>query len=184
MRLFVAHRISAVPAARIASIVSLLRPRLPKAAWVSSEAYHLTFAFLGEQEPEIVPRVSAALETTAASLDPVDARLAGGGFFPNARRPRVGWIGVEPPEPVIGIAGAARRALVASGASFDEKPFKPHLTLVRIREDWRDRDAALLLEHIAGSEAIPFRLDRISLFESRLLSAGAVHTELVGFNLS
>lgn len=178
MRLFVAYRIGAEPAARVAAVVSSIRPRLPRASWVGRDAYHLTFAFLGEHDPGVVPRVSAALTAVPAGLAPIDARLTGGGFFPNERRPRVGWIGIEPQEPVIAVAGVVRAAIAGCGIRFDEKPFKAHLTLVRIRDEWKAPDTTLFVEAIDAAGSIRFRLDRVSLFESRLLPSGAVHTEL------
>lgn len=178
MRLFVAYRIGAEPAARVASVVSAIRTRLPRASWAGRDSYHLTCAFLGEHDPEVVPQVSAALTAAAAGLAPVEAGLTGGGFFPNERRPRVGWIAVEPHEPVIAVADAVRASIAGCGIRFDEKPFKAHLTLVRIRDEWTARDAALFTEAIDAAGAIPLRLDRVSLFESRLLPSGAVHSEL------
>ncbi|MCM2314133.1 MAG: RNA 2',3'-cyclic phosphodiesterase [Thermoanaerobaculia bacterium] len=178
MRLFVAYRIGAESAARVAAVVSSIRTRLPRASWVGRDAYHLTFAFLGEHDPEVVPRVSAALKAATAGLAPVEARLTGGGFFPDERRPRVGWIAVEPHAPVIAVAASVRSSIAACGIRFDEKPFKAHLTLVRIRDEWKARDAALFAEAIDAAGRIPFELDRVSLFESRLLPSGAVHTEL------
>jgi 2'-5' RNA ligase len=178
MRLFVAYRIGEESAARVATVVSSIRTRLPKASWVGRDAYHLTFAFLGEHDPEVVPRLSAALKAATAGLAPVEAGLMGSGFFPNERRPRVGWVAVEPHEPVIAVAGAVRASIAGCGIRFDEKPFKAHLTLVRIRDEWKARDAALFAEAIDAAGAIRFRLDRVSLFESRLLPSGAVHSEL------
>ena len=178
MRLFVAYRIGAESAARVAAVVSSIRSQLPRASWVGRDAYHLTFAFLGEHDPEVVPRVSAALKAATAEAATIEARLTGGGFFPNEKRPRVGWIAVEPHAPVIAVAAVVRAAIGSYGIRFDEKPFKAHLTLVRIRDDWNARDATLFAEAIDAAGEIPFSLDRVSLFESRLLPSGAVHTEL------
>lgn len=164
--------------------MSSIRSRLPRAAWVGRDAYHLTFAFLGEQDPEVVPRVAAALKAATGALTHLDARLAGGGFFPGERRPRVAWIAVEPHERVIAIADAVRGAIAEAGVRFDPKPFKAHLTLARIRDEWKARDAAQFVEAIGAGGAIPFRLDRVSLFESQLLPSGAVHTELASSELA
>lgn len=178
VRLFVAYRIGAEPASRVASVVSSVRARLPKSAWVGRDAYHLTFAFLGEHDVAVVPLVASAMKSATSALAAVDARLTGGGFFPTVGRPRVGWVAVEPREPVVAIADALRAELAECGVSFDGKAFKAHLTLVRIREAWTERDVALFREAAGVAGAIPFRLDRVSLFESQLRPAGAVHTEL------
>lgn len=183
MRLFVAHRIGAEPSARLAPAMASLRGKLPKASWVGGQAYHLTFAFLGEHDSVVVAPLCAALKLAVEGRAPIEAELRGGGFFPSERRPRVGWIAVEPHEPVIAIADVVRSAITSCGVRFDEKPFKAHLTVVRIRDGWMARDAALFLESIDAASAVAFRLDRVSLFESQLLRSGAVHTELAGFDL-
>ncbi|MGK2856667.1 MAG: RNA 2',3'-cyclic phosphodiesterase [Thermoanaerobaculia bacterium] len=183
MRLFVAYRIGTEPAARVASVVSSVCARLPRSAWVGRDAYHLTFAFLGEHDVAVVPLVASAMKSATSALSAVDARLAGGGFFPTERRPRVGWVEVEPSEPVVAIADAVRAELAERGVGFDGKAFKAHLTLVRIREAWTESDVGLFREAVSAAGAIPFRLDRVSLFESQLRPAGAVHTELAHCDL-
>lgn len=183
MRLFVAHRVAGEAAGRVAGIAASLRTRLPRGVWVGRDAYHLTFAFLGEQSAGDVPRLREELARALAPLAAVDAELERGGFFPNAQRPRVGWLAIEPHERVEAIARSVREAIGSCGLRFDEKPFRAHLTLVRIREPWRRSDTDAFTGAVSAAGAIPFRLDRVSLFESRLLSSGAVHAELAGFAL-
>lgn len=183
MRLFVAHKLEEAPSARVAEIVSSVRPRLPRAAWVGAHSYHLTFAFLGEQRPDVVPKLIEALSRAVSPVGVVEARLARGGFFPNEQRARVGWIAIEPHGAVEAIAAPLREAVASCGVTFDAKPFKAHLTLARIRDSWRSSDAEEFRRAVDAAGEIPFRLDRVSLFESRLLPAGAVHDELAVFPL-
>lgn len=183
MRLFVAYRLADVPASRVAKIIAAIRGEVPRATWVAPHSLHLTFAFLGEQRCEVVPELIDALTRAVKPMEPVDAKLTGGGFFPNAGRARVGWIGVEPHAAVEAIATPIREALVSSGTAFDEKAFRAHLTLVRLREAWRPPDTDRFLRAVSAAGEIPFRLDRVSLFESRLLPSGAVHDELACLTL-
>src|SRR5512135_19469 len=99
MRLFVAYRLADAPAARVATIATSVKAKLPKGAWVGAHSYHLTFAFLGEQSREVVPKLADALREAMAPVPAVDATLASGGFFPNERHARVAWIAVEPHGP-------------------------------------------------------------------------------------
>lgn len=178
MRLFVAHKLGEAPSARVARIVSSVRSRLPKAAWVGAHSYHLTFAFLGEQPADAVPKLIDALSRAVSSVGVVEAHLALGGFFPNEQRARVGWIAIEPHGAVEAIALPIREAVASCGVSFDAKPFRAHLTLARIRDSWGSADTQEFRRAIDAAGEIPFRLDRVSLFESRLLPSGAVHDEL------
>jgi 2'-5' RNA ligase len=183
VRLFVAHRLEQAPSTRVAEIVASVRSRLPRAAWVGARSYHLTFAFLGEQRPDVVPVLIDALSRAVSSVGVVEARLARGGFFPNEQRARVGWIAIEPHGAVEAIAVPLREAVASCGLSFDAKPFKAHLTLARIRDSWKRSDTEELRRAVDAAGEIPFLLDRVSLFESRLLPAGAVHEELAAFPL-
>jgi len=183
MRLFVAYRLSDAPAARVAALAASLRGKLPKGSWVGEHSYHLTFAFLGEQKREVVPELVDALGLATAPMSAVDAKLASGGFFPNERHARIGWIAVEPPGPIEAIAAPVREAIASCGVSFDTKEFKAHLTLVRLRGAWDRPDTEAFLGAVAAVGEIPFRLDRVSLFESRLLQSGAVHDEIAGLPL-
>jgi 2'-5' RNA ligase len=66
---------------------------------------------------------------------------------------------------------------------YDDKPFQPHLTLVRIRESWRDADVALFQATLERAGPLALRLGRVALFESRLLRSEAEHIELASFPL-
>jgi 2'-5' RNA ligase len=181
--LFIGYRLADAPAARVAAIAASVRGKLPKGSWVAANSYHLTFAFLGEQRREVVPALVEALGMAVASRAAVDARLASGGFFPNERHPRAGWIGVEPRGAIEAIAPPLREALASCGVSFDTKEFKAHLTLVRLRDSWSRPAVEAFLGAVAAAGEIPFRLDRVSLFESRLLPSGAVHDEIAALPL-
>ncbi len=183
MRLFVAHRIGPTQSEKIAATVAVLRKHLPRASWVASHDFHLTFAFLGEQDQGVVERLSASLQRHLAGLHRIGSALEHGGFFPERGRPRVGWIAIHPPEALTDMASRVRVALHESHIAFDEKAFKPHLTIVRLREPWGLRDADMFRNAIDGLGAIPLEVDRVSLFDSRLLPSGAVHTELAAVPL-
>ena len=143
---------------------------------------HLTLAFLGETDPSRVDPLKNHLLSLRA-LPPIDVTLAGAGFFPSSRRPRVLWLGIEPPQPLVALAEASRSAIAAAGAAFDPKPFRPHLTLARLREPWGERETGAVLSELEGWRSSPDRLDRVVLFESRLSPGGAVHTPLAEVTL-
>ncbi len=166
MRLFIATH---VPVG-----VRVDRSKFPRASWVRPESQHLTFAFLGEQEESVVDRIRIE------PGPPFEARLQGCGFFPDRRRPRVGWVGVEPAERFLDLAHRVREGL--HGIDFDAKPFKPHLTLVRMRDPW-PLDAIALFEQELRDYSAAFIVDRVTLYASQLNPNGAVHTPLKTWGL-
>jgi 2'-5' RNA ligase len=99
------------------------------------------------------------------------------GAFPNLNRPRVVWVGLaEGEEAVSAVARAVNDALGRAGFGEPEKPFRPHLTLARVREGARG------LEALQGAALPPppqaSLLDRICVMKSELHPAGARYTAL------
>lgn len=173
MRLFIATTFPAEILRDLNDRIAPLKGKLPPASWVKPETQHLTFAFLGEQDESILDRIN---------IDPgpaFEATLHGCGFFPNRGRPRVGWVGVEPADAFIALAHRVREAV----KGFDDKPFKPHLTLMRVRDSW-PATAVDSFEHaLRDYRSVAFPIDRVVLYKSQLSPKGAVHTSLREFTL-
>lgn len=175
MRLFIAI----TPPAEVKSAVGAAASGLAKkggGSWVKSESYHLTVAFLGEQTETGRDAAVAALASVDVSPLTHQYALGSAGFFPNERRPRVGWLSVVEPEPLMELASWLRAALSACGVNFDPKPFKPHLTLVRIKEPWSVEKKETFVTELAALNGLPLKFDRLTLYASQLSSKGAIHT--------
>src|ERR1700687_3291155 len=127
MRLFIASAFPEVILRALDERLATIKPTLPKASWVRWETQHLTFAFLGEQDESLIEPLGTGVRAALGPIARFDAVLRGCGFFPNARRPRVGWIGVEPEERFSEIARAVRGAVQACGIELDRSDFKAHL---------------------------------------------------------
>jgi 2'-5' RNA ligase len=160
-----------------------VKSRLPLASWVRPEAQHLTFAFLGEQDESVVARIAAPIERQLNQTAKFEAALHGSGFFPNRRRARVGWCGVEPEDRFASLAAAVREGVRAGGVAFEENEFRPHLTLMRIRDHWPPLAIETIEKAMRDYRSAPFTVDRATLFLSRLGPKGATHTPLREFAL-
>ncbi|MGH9458481.1 MAG: RNA 2',3'-cyclic phosphodiesterase [Thermoanaerobaculia bacterium] len=177
LRLFVGWPVPDDIRREVGRVVATLRHDLPAASWAQPEKLHLTFAFLGATPAAAVgplARELDALEGVASAEVAADRA----GFFPGERRPKVAWIGLSPEERLVPIAEAARAAVARAGVAFDEKPFRPHLTLARIKAPWRRGDVERFRAAFAAWTPPPMTVDRIVLYESRLSSAGATHVPL------
>lgn len=128
--------------------------------WCRPEDLHLTLAFLGELPPDALPRLEDAARTVAAGHRAFTLRTAELGGFPDARRARVIWLGLAPCPALEDLAADLRQALAARGVPFDPKPFRPHLTLARLRR-------TCSVEAFPSPESRSFPAERIVLFESR-----------------
>jgi 2'-5' RNA ligase len=183
MRLFIATHFPGEVLRDLNGRVAALRPRLPSASWVREETQHLTFAFLGEQPEELLERIAAPLTEAIGAIPAFEARLHASGFFPNPRRARVGWIGLSPEAEFINIATAVRQVVTRNGVTLDGGEFKPHLTLMRIRDQWPPASIDLFNRSFRDYCSEPFPVDSVTLFCSELNPKGAIHTPLRKFTL-
>jgi len=183
MRLFIAVHFPADVLADLNARVASLRPRLPSASWVKEGSQHVTLAFLGEQPESLAETLAPALQVGLRDIPRFEARLHGCGFFPNQRRARVGWIGIEPEAPFVRMAAAVRASVTTHGIALDAAEFRPHLTLMRIRDAWPPASIELFSKSLRDYASTPFPVDAVTLFASQLDPKGAIHTPLRTFGL-
>lgn len=176
MRLFIAIELSD----DIKTALGRLRSDIPGARWVPADQIHLTLAFLGEVDEATTERLSGELLQIHAPE--FKLRFTGTGCFPGRSRPRVLWIGLEP-EPRLNIlAASVRTAVLSCGIPQEERPFSPHITLARLKLP-ASKEAGAFLDQPA-KQTIPSLFVRdFTLFQSRLTTQGAVHTQIKHFPL-
>ncbi len=146
-------------------------------AWVRPENLHLTILFLGETPEAAVPPLRQALEAPLASR-PFELRLGGLGAFPPRGPARVIWLGVvEGHDRLAAVHREVEDRLAALGVEREDRPFRAHLTLGRVRGQLGPRAGSVLSETAAAG--IPASVAReVTLFESRLSPSGAIYTAL------
>jgi RNA 2',3'-cyclic 3'-phosphodiesterase len=141
--------------------------------WAKPDTYHVTLRFLGEIPEQQVAPLAARVAETVADLAPFELRLGALTAFPSARRPRVLAVTIEPEAPLAALARRVEAAVIHAGFPGEERGFRPHLTLGRVR----DR-AHPDLGEAEPLVALPFRVAEVVLFASDLGAEGAVHTPL------
>ena len=94
---------------------------------------HFTLSFLGEVPAGAVSELALGMAEAARGVPAFRARLRGVGAFPSARRPRVVWVGLDDPRPMVALATRMREALAARGHPGDDKDLRAHLTLARVK---------------------------------------------------
>ena len=178
MRLFLAINLPPEVQRAIATEVAApLQAIAPGLTWVRDAGLHLTVKFLGEQPPEMVPRLSAALRTVGERNKAIEVEVGGVGAFPNFRRPRVVWIGVSPDPKLELLHHDVESVCEELGLPLDGKPFRPHLTLARVKPRAADaitlRKLARAAEELTHVEEV--LITSVDLMQSELSSAGARH---------
>ena len=177
MRLFIAIELPD----DLKRLLGRLRSDIPGARWVPTEQIHLTMAFLGEVEESTQERLKG--ELARIYVPAFQLRFTGIGCFPNPRRPRVVWIGLEPEALLTELAARVREAVLTCGIPQEERPFSPHITLARLKVP-SFREIGVLIEQHQKQKLPPFQVREFKLFESRLTPQGAIHTPLNVFSLS
>lgn len=150
MRLFLAINLPAEVRHAIATeVAGPLQAVAPRLSWVREPALHLTVKFLGEQPQAMVPKLVDALRTVGERNKVIEVEIGGVGAFPNFRRPRVVWIGVTPDPKLELLHHDVEAVCEELGLPLDGKPFRPHLTLARVKPSAADSIALRKLLHAA-----------------------------------
>ena len=154
--------------------------------WVSTENMHLTLKFLGDVSPANVELLSQMLRAEAEMFRCFDLRLGGLGSFPNLKRPRVIFIGIQAPTPLEalqrGIESASRRL----GYESEERGFSPHLTIGRVKQNVTATEQQTIrraLEETRIDSLGTARVDSVHLYKSDLTPTGSVYTRLYSATL-
>jgi 2'-5' RNA ligase len=152
-------------------------PRDP-VKWVPAHQFHFTLKFFGEIAAEEAQRAAEALLGVGAATAPFELEVAGLGAFPEPARPSVLWAGVgRGRERLVDLAGRVEEAMVRAGFPREKRPFRPHLTLGRVREGAAVPQAVVAALRGGGSFGA-WRVERLVLMRSELLPAGPRYTVL------
>lgn len=187
LRLFVALDLPAGAKAALAATVGQLQSVIPAGVrWVNPAGIHLTLKFLGDTEAGLVTPLLAALREMAAAGDPMPfpLHLDRLGVFPSHREPRVIYAGVG--GDLDSLAQAQRRVeqdIARLGFPQEKRPFRPHLTLGRVREGVapaarRQIGDTIARQAAALSPEYAWEAGEIHLIRSVLTPSGSVYTTL------
>jgi len=194
MRLFVAVDIDEDMRGRIARFLDSVRDFAPDARWVQPESLHVTLKFIGEKPEDAAETIKESLSKIEA--DAIRLNFRGYGFFPNARSPRVFWIGVESGANLASLAASVDAILAEFGIAKEEHAYNPHLTLARRaggsgsprrqKGDGPNRGFQPLQEKLASLPPPEFgtmTAREFFLYQSHLSPGGSKYTKLAEFRL-
>ena len=180
MRAFIAIDLPESIRAALRRTQASFRSTSPGARWTQPEGIHLTLKFLGEISDAKVKEVSQSLKNVG-QFESFTVGLRGFGFFPDARRPRVFWAGVEAPASLSRLAERIEEAMRSIGFAREERAFRPHLTLARFRVPQSQPALQALLAQQGEQELGNFEVSEFFLFESKLLPQGAEYRKVEKF---
>ena len=145
--------------------------------WVRDDNLHITVKFLGNVAEDALDELRAPLLDALRDTAPMAARVRGLGAFPDLRRARVVWAGVEC-APLPALAARLDAAAARIGVAPETRPFRAHLTLGRVNGTRGWKPLAEVLTARAGQDFGACALTELVAFRSDLRPGGALYTNL------
>jgi len=134
VRLFLAINLEPTIRRAIIDATSALRDAAPTLSWVGEARLHLTLKFLGEESESIVGPLSQSIDRVAQRHRTFPMQLGEIGAFPNFRRARVVWMGIEREPRLELLHHDVELACEQHAFELEGRAFRPHLTLARVRD--------------------------------------------------
>ncbi|HVW09427.1 MAG TPA: RNA 2',3'-cyclic phosphodiesterase [Bryobacteraceae bacterium] len=181
MRVFTGISLSAAVSQRLGGVIAELE-RSARANWSPVENLHVTLKFIGTWPEERLAELEGAMQ----SVRPGPAfrvRVAQLGYFPNPHRPHSLFAGVAAGPELGALAKAVDQAAAAIGIKAEEREYRPHITLARIKDHSQVRGLRGRIAEMADLEFGEFEVRSFHLYESRTGQQGSVYSKLATYDL-
>jgi len=154
--------------------------------WVNPDSIHLTLKFLGNIAIDSTGEITKAMEEAAEGIPPFHLEVKDLGAFPNLKRVQVAWVSISGEVDKLGqLQQRIESNLARLGFAAESRPFTPHLTLARLRNqaslDERQRFGQLIAD--TKFEAGTIKVEAISLMRSQLTREGAIYSRISSVKL-
>jgi len=183
VRCFIAIDLSVQVREELRGLIDVLKKHNGDVKWVTPENIHLTLKFLGSTSDDVLPKISESLATLAASYSPFSIKVTGTGVFPKGRNPRVIWVGTENSQILLALKRDIEKAISSFGFQEEDKEFRPHLTIGRVRSQRGMISTMNALNAYERKDFGTVPVDRIKFMKSELRPAGREYTCLYELTL-
>ncbi len=175
MRLFVAVPLPAPALEEAAHLLREMRALDWPVRWVRDEGLHISLKFFGEVTSDRVETIEEMVQFATKGMRSMQLVPQGGGAFPSRQHPKVLRLELQSGADLELLQDRLERGGEQIGFAPEGRPFRPHITLGRVREGLRLPPGAM--RHLEGlTPGQPFTADRVVLFESRLTTDGPVYS--------
>ena len=148
--------------------------------WVPAENWHVTVAFLGEVDERALVGLDAAVEPVAAAFRPFPVTLSRVDWFPSILKPRLLTLQVDANDALLTLQREVAGALRREGFHTENRAYRPHLTLARLKGARRRFNPPAL----PPVSSIEFQAEELILFESVTGGKASVYRPLQRFELA
>lgn len=149
--------------------------------WVPAENVHLTLKFLGDVSPANLEMLEQMLRVEVSQHRAFELGFGGLGAFPNPKRPRVIWIGIQAPAELGALQHGIEAATATLGYPDERRPFSPHLTIGRVKQNVGSTGMQQIrsaLEETKVASLGTTQVSAVHLFKSDLKPTGAEYSML------
>jgi len=179
VRSFIAFELPAAVISLLGNVQQKLKALRLKARWVRPQNIHLTLKFLGNIDSADIEKIGRTMVDAAGDSAPFTLTIGGIGFFPGIKRPRVIWVGLDGAKPALfNLQRNLADRLAIAGFPKEERTFKAHLTLGRIRQAVNPNIIDQAIQNYSDLGNLKFTANRIILIKSDLKPSGAVYSHL------
>ncbi|HVP36891.1 MAG TPA: RNA 2',3'-cyclic phosphodiesterase [Terriglobales bacterium] len=178
MRTFIAVELTEEFKKKIEEVQSPLKRLGADVSWVKPGNVHATLKFLGEVPEDKIEKVFEGTEKSIQGIKGFKLNLKDLDCFPNIRRPRVVWIGVEKGKEELALmARKIEQEMENIGYPKENRKFSPHLTIGRVKSP---RNIEKLAEQIKimNFQTEEIEIKEVVVMRSQLNPAGAIYTPL------
>jgi len=175
LRCFIAIEIPETIKKSVLDIIDSLRKSGADVKWLTDENLHITLQFLGETDESLIPAIKGALDKILATYSPFYIKIANVGCFPDGRRPRIIWVGMEEAQTLITLRKDIATEMVKFGYQKEERGFTPHVTIGRVKSNRNMGELLRRLEEFKIADFPGFEVQNIRLMKSELKPSGAKH---------
>ena len=185
-RIFCAVELPQEVRAQLQDHIANLRKEIPDvaASWSRVENIHLTLKFFGNVAVDRVGSISGAVTRAVSEFSSFEINVGNVGVFPKASRAQVLWIGVDDPfEKLTALHKRLEEECEAEGFERENRAYRPHLTIARIRRHEGAR--RLANAHLQMKiESVAVHVTELTLFRSELSPKGSKYTAISNHRLN
>lgn len=179
-RLFIGLPIEKSIVDKLKNPLEKLKNQTGKIKTVPPENLHITIKFLGDTDEETKISLIKRLPEALSGFSAIPYQARGFGAFPSLKKPTIFWCGLRTDLDILTSLQKIEMLSKELGFPAEEKKFRPHITLGRIRRD--KKISPEIIDYLAKNRDMEFGsafFDKVILFKSDLTSAGPRYSELI-----
>ncbi len=150
--------------------------------WVETNNLHLTLAFLGDTSDQQIELIKSRLQEIVPKYQRFHIQLTYAGAFKSLANPQVLWLGIEAESILHEIYNDIKEMIQTAGFAPENRAFKPHLTIGRVKSFSRTHNLALVIKSREKFNEIVIA-DKIVFYDSILTQAGPVYKPIEKYGL-